>query len=84
MTYDDPLQYLLERLRDNEARGGTRLLGYNGMAVMARQAARRMAPPASLRDTGGAILDGARAFAGGTLQDDVCLLLARRQQTTDR
>jgi len=32
-----------------------------------------------LKQIGEAVLDAARAFAGGTFQDDVCLLIARRQ-----
>jgi PAS domain S-box-containing protein len=51
------------------------LLGYEGMTDLARRACAAGLP--SLRDIGQALLDGARDFAGGTLQDDACLLLAR-------
>jgi len=33
----------------------------------------------TVRGMGEAILNGARAFAGGALQDDACLVLARRR-----
>ena len=56
-----------------EARCGKSFLGYNGMEEMARQAG--TAP--SLRGMGKAILEGAGAFAEGSLPDDACLLLAR-------
>jgi serine phosphatase RsbU (regulator of sigma subunit) len=53
------------------ARGA--FLGYEGFARLAEQAC----PAPELDAMGRAILDGARAFTGGSLQDDVCLLLAR-------
>ena len=34
-------------------------------------------PLEKLAAIGSAVVDGARAFAGGKFQDDVCLLLAR-------
>ena len=55
-----------------EARHGRKLFGPEGMEQAAREAAEL-----PLRQIGQAIVDAARAFAGGTLQDDVCLLLAR-------
>ncbi len=58
-----------------EARGRDRaLLGYDGLARMAV----RFLPTRSLQEMGRAILGSARAFAGGSLQDDACLLIARR------
>lgn len=48
--------------------------GYEGLIPLAGNAAR-----GALRPTGRAIVEAAREFAGGTLQDDVCLLLARRK-----
>jgi PAS domain S-box-containing protein len=48
--------------------------GYEGLIPLAGNAAR-----GALRPTGRAIVEAARAFSGGTLQDDVCLLLARRK-----
>jgi PAS domain S-box-containing protein len=59
-----------------EARRGTHdFLGYTGMTRLA-QASLSLG---SLHEIGEAILQGARDFAGGTLIDDACLLLARRQ-----
>ena len=58
-----------------EARRGADFLGHEGMTRLAKQAL----PLRSLRRIGQAVLDGARAFAGGSLRDDACLLLARRR-----
>lgn len=58
-----------------EARRGPEFLDYDGLIRLAQSAH----PPVSLRGMGEAILSGAREFAGGTLHDDVCLLLARRE-----
>jgi hypothetical protein len=41
-------------------------------------AARQAAGGPTLRPVGRAVLEAARAFAGGALRDDACLLLARR------
>ncbi len=58
-----------------EARKSKReFLGYEGMAALAES----VPPRASLAQVGQAVLDGARAFAGGKLTDDACLLLVRR------
>lgn len=57
-----------------EARRHSDFLGYEGMAHLAASAA-RTAP--ALWDLSAALLAGAMAFAGGSLHDDVCLLLAR-------
>ncbi len=54
----------------------TDFLGYEGLMSLAREAARSQS---SLEETGRAILEGAIAHAGGSLQDDACLLLVRRQ-----
>lgn len=56
-----------------EARQGSEFLDYEGMRSLAHTAS-----ASSLREIGGAILEGARAFADGALSDDACLLLARR------
>lgn len=58
-----------------EARQGDTFLGYEGMCCLAQQSLSL----GSLELAGKAIVEGARLFAGGTLGDDVCLLLARRQ-----
>jgi sigma-B regulation protein RsbU (phosphoserine phosphatase) len=58
-----------------EARIGSELLGYKGMVELAQ---RGLQAP-SLQEAGEAILAGARAFAGGALSDDACLILARRR-----
>lgn len=57
-------------------RGGI-FLGYEGMIEITWEALRRD-ERLSLREAGQAILQGARAFGGGALRDDACLLLARR------
>ncbi|MEO7719442.1 MAG: SpoIIE family protein phosphatase [Capsulimonas sp.] len=56
-----------------EARQGREFLGYDGMVTLAVNAL----PLERLAPIGAAIVEGARAFAGGKFQDDVCLLLAR-------
>lgn len=50
-------------------------LSHAGMVSLARESLR--AP--SLEEAGQLILDGAHAHAGGSLTDDVCLILARRR-----
>jgi serine phosphatase RsbU (regulator of sigma subunit) len=57
-----------------EARVGSKQLGYTGMMELAQRGLKAT----SLQDAGKAILAGARAFAGGALSDDACLILARR------
>ena len=56
-----------------EARHGRVFLGYEGMTRLAQDAA-----GASPHEIARAVLEGARAFAGGSLSDDASLLLARR------
>ena len=56
-----------------EARRGRDFLDYGGMARLAQGAS-----DCSPHEIGRAVLEGARAFAGGSLSDDACLLLARR------
>lgn len=73
LDLEDTLLMLTDGI--TEARRNGTLLGYDGMETLARDAARR----ATLHDMGQAVLDGARSFAGGHLQDDACLLLARRR-----
>ncbi len=58
-----------------EARQGREFLGNDGMARLAADAL----PLRSLQEIGQAVLDGAKAFAGNRLHDDVCLLLAQRK-----
>lgn len=58
-----------------EARRGDELLGNEGVAHLAQQAAIGHRP---LGEMSRRIVEGARAFAGGKLQDDACLLLIRR------
>ncbi len=58
-----------------EARNGPDFLDYDGFTRLAQGAS----ASASLNEIGEAILSGARAFAQGSLHDDVCLLLARRE-----
>lgn len=58
-----------------EARRGKKFLGYEGMVELAQQA---MSGMDSVGAVAQAVLDGAQAFAGGTLHDDACLLLVRR------
>ena len=58
----------------SEARPGKEFFGQE--AVMDAVAAAR--GEASVRAIGEAVLGAARAFAGGKLQDDACLVLARR------
>jgi PAS domain S-box-containing protein len=58
-----------------EARRDGEFLGYEGMVELARQSL----TASSLRQMGQAIIAGARAFGGGSLRDDACLLLVRRR-----
>jgi serine phosphatase RsbU (regulator of sigma subunit) len=57
-----------------EARRGLSFLGTGGLTALVEKAG----PSVSLEQLSQAISGGARDFAGGTLRDDVCLLLARR------
>lgn len=56
-----------------EARHGKEFLGYEGMVGLAQ----RHVTKDTLNSVGMAIVDGARDFAGGRFQDDVCLLLVQ-------
>lgn len=58
-----------------EARRGRDLLGYDGMMALAE----RVRGVDALADKAGFILNGAREFGNGSLRDDACLLLARRE-----
>lgn len=58
-----------------EARQGRRFLGYEGLMQLAKKGQSLK----TLEKLGQTILDGARAFAGGTLTDDACILLVRRK-----
>ncbi|MGI4789588.1 MAG: PP2C family protein-serine/threonine phosphatase [Janthinobacterium lividum] len=61
-----------------EAKQNGTFLGYEGMVHLAQQSLAL----GSMDLVGKAILEGARAFAGGSFRDDVCLLLARRQEVS--
>jgi PAS domain S-box-containing protein len=56
-----------------EARDRRELFGYDRVKTLVKQAV----PLRRLEDIGQVVLDGAQAFAGGKLQDDVCLMLTR-------
>ncbi len=58
-----------------EARQGRLFLGYDGLTRLAQEGLSL----GTLEKMGRTILDGSRAFAGGQLRDDACVLLARRQ-----
>jgi serine phosphatase RsbU (regulator of sigma subunit) len=58
-----------------EARRGREFLDTDGLRRLAHEGL----PKGTLEALGRTILDGARAFAGGKLQDDACLLLIRRR-----
>ena len=58
-----------------EARRGKEFLGYEGMVALAEKGL----GASSMREMAKAIVDGARAFSGGSFRDDVCLLLAQRR-----
>jgi serine phosphatase RsbU (regulator of sigma subunit) len=73
MNLNDTLVMLTDGI--TEARRGRELFGYDAMSALSREAVQRTS---SLHDVGQAILDGARSFANGKLQDDACILLARR------
>lgn len=57
-----------------EARRGKEVFGFDGLQV---QAAASL-PGRPLREAGQALIESVRGWAGGTFQDDVCILLARR------
>ncbi len=59
-----------------EARVGGNLFGYERMMEVVCEA---FARSAALPDIGAGLLSAARDFAGGTLHDDVCLLLVRHR-----
>ena len=56
-------------------RGGKEFLSFEGLVGLAREAA---SGPLPVPEAARAVLEGAKAFAGGRLHDDACLLLARR------
>ena len=57
-----------------EARRGTAFLGQEGVLGLMEKAVRE----GFISEAGQAIIDGARAFAGGVLRDDACILIAHR------
>jgi len=63
-----------------EARQGRQFLGYDGLLRLVQEGRSAGAlETGTLEQMGQTILGGARAFAGGKLRDDACILLARRQ-----
>ncbi len=62
-----------------EAHHGREFFGYEGLVEAARQA-----QPRGAGQMGKAIIADAKQFTGGTLHDDVCLLLVRRRVETQR
>lgn len=72
LSLDDTIVLLTDGI--TEAKRGHELFGYEAMVRSASKAA----STGSARAIGEAIVESARIFAGGKLQDDVCLLLARR------
>ncbi len=64
--------------RDSNGGGGRvrDFFGYDGLVRAVREEVAQN--PSSLADAGMAVAKRAREFAGGTINDDVCLLLARR------
>ena len=62
-----------------EARRGPEFFGYDGLVASAQQAQARESG-----HMGKAIIADAKHFTGGTLHDDVCLLLVRRKVETQR
>lgn len=61
-----------------EARRSRQFLGYEGLIRLATAVDRTT----NLTPMGLSILEGAKQFAGGTFNDDACLLLARRWPST--
>ena len=57
-----------------EARRGGEMLGTEGLTRLAAEAL----GPGALPDVGAAIMARVKDYAGGSLRDDACLLLARR------
>ncbi len=66
---------LLVKDGSTEARLGGAFLSFEGMIELAKQAVAAGSVPEAAQK----VLDGAKAFAGGHLHDDACLLLARRR-----
>lgn len=73
LNFGDILIMLTDGL--TEARNGLNFFGHEGVARLAIEA--RSEP--TLQQVGFALMDGAQAFAGGRLQDDACIILARRR-----
>jgi serine phosphatase RsbU (regulator of sigma subunit) len=73
LAQDDTVLFVTDGI--TEARRGDRFFWENGLTELTSDVLQGM----PLRRAGQAILDGARAFAGGTLQDDACLLLVQRR-----
>lgn len=62
-----------------EARHPERRRDFFGVEGLAQAAREEAARTSSLADVGLGVVARARAFAGGAIRDDVCLLLARRR-----
>ncbi|HEX5324187.1 MAG TPA: SpoIIE family protein phosphatase [Capsulimonadaceae bacterium] len=61
-----------------EARSGEAFLDQSGLVKMALEIERCPHPPISLEEFGKALMERVVSYAGGSLRDDACLLLARR------
>ncbi len=70
----DTLALFTDGLTEARQQGQMALLGYEGL----RQLALRGNTRRTLREMGQTIMEGAQTWAGGVLQDDACLLVARR------
>lgn len=70
----DTLVMFTDGLTEARRLGRTALLGYEGLS----QLAIRGNSQKTLHGMGQTIMEGAQAWAGGALQDDACLVLARR------
>jgi serine phosphatase RsbU (regulator of sigma subunit) len=58
-------------------RRGTEYFGTEGVASALKKAKETSAPSGALAAIAGEVAETAKAFAGGSLRDDTCLLLAR-------
>ncbi|HEX5322855.1 MAG TPA: PP2C family protein-serine/threonine phosphatase, partial [Capsulimonadaceae bacterium] len=73
LDHDDILLLATDGI--TEARRDHEFLDMDGLKRLAREGMAK----GTLEALGQTILNGARAFAGGHLQDDACLLLVRRR-----
>ena len=81
MMLTDGLTELRQGRTGQGQEGRRAFLGQEGLVALARQAvAANFAQQSTLRQSGQAAWDQAKAFCGGGFHDDVCLLLMQRQQ----